>query len=168
MTVYRRNISIYHFILIACLVSFSLLCTACVQPTGYQPKTHLLQRLSREDAAERIRLVLLRASNPQIDEVTVTEEFLNYQIHPTPIVVPGPLPTAPFLFTSRMYQTPVVIRLFLGKVEGVEVFDNHAAFVRGPGGQFIAQFFFPTAEDAKIFADLLMSLREMYRAQPRS
>ena len=142
----RRRILIRHFVLLSCIVSLSLLCTACVQPISYQPNTNLLARLTREEATERIRLVLLRASNPQIDEVTVTEEFLNYRIHPTPII----------------------IRIFFGKVAGVEVFDNHAAFVRDPGGQFFAQLFFPTADDAKMFADLLMSLCKVYRAQPRS
>jgi hypothetical protein len=89
--------------------------------------------------------VLLRSINPQIDEVTVTEEFLNYRIHPT----------------------TTVIRLFFGKVGSVEIFDNHAAFVRAHGGPFIAQLFFATAEDARMFADLLMSFREAYLAQKR-
>jgi hypothetical protein len=124
-------------------VSLSLWVAGCVQPIAYHPDTTVLQRLSRAEAAERIRYVLLRAINPQIDDVTVTEEFLSYRVHPT----------------------TTIMRLFFGKVGGVEVFDNHAAFVRADGGPFIAQLFFATAEEAKIFADLLMSFREVYRAQ---
>ena len=131
-------------VLSLCFLSFSLPLTGCVQSIHYQPNTNLLQRLTRAEATEQIRNILLRSINPQIAEVSVTEEFLNYNIHPTTIT----------------------IRLFFGKIGSVEVFDNHAAFVRAPGnGPFIAQLFFSTAEDAKMFADLLMSLREMYLAK---
>ncbi len=124
-------------------MSLSLWVAGCVQKITYHPDTTLLQRFSRAEATERIRHVLLRSINPQIDEVTVTEEFLNY----------------------RLQATIIILRLYFGKVGGVQLFENHAVFVQADGGQYIAQLFFATAEDAKLFADLLMSFREEYRAQ---
>ena len=121
----------------------SLGITGCVQPIDYQPNTILLQELTREDATTRIREVLRRSINPHITEVTVTENFITYNIHPT----------------------TVGIKLFFERIKGAQVFDNHAVFVQDISGSYSAQVFFSSAEDAKTYADLLMSFREAYIAQ---
>ena len=124
------------------LVSLSLWGSGCVKPLGYEPNPFLLGQLAPDEARAQLRITLLRALNPQVDEVTITEEFLTY----------------------RIYATPVVVRLFWGKIGGVEVFTNHAAFVQADGGAILAQLFFPTEADATHFADLMMSFRDAYLA----
>lgn len=127
------------------LVSLSLWGSGCVKPIGYPPNVFLLNQLSLDEARAQLRLTLLRALNPHIEEVTITDEFLTY----------------------RIYPTPVVIRLFWGKIGGVEVFTNHVAFVQADEGAVLAQLVFPTEADATYFADLVMSLRDAYWAQQR-
>jgi hypothetical protein len=67
----------------------TLLCCllGCAYRLDYQPSATRWQSRSREEAVAAMRTVLFCDRTPQIDDVTITEEFLNYRLHPTTVVL---------------------------------------------------------------------------------
>jgi hypothetical protein len=127
------------------LLLYALCMAGCIQRVTYQPDPTLLRDLSREEAAKEIHRVLLRAISPQVDEVKVTTDFLSY----------------------RLYPSPLVWRLYFGKIQRVEVYENHAVLVRAYGHVVIGKLVFANLDDATLFADLLISFRDTYLAQAK-
>lgn len=125
------------------LMSVSL--AGCIQPVAYKPNPTLLQQLSRDEATDELQRVMLRAISPQVDEIRVTPDVLHY----------------------RLSLFPGAGRLYFGKIQRLEVFVNHTVLVRAYGNVVLAKMVFPTADDAVLFADLLLSFRDMYLAQSR-
>jgi hypothetical protein len=131
----------YVKLLCACLVGvFSLGCPA---PAQYQPNTRLVSDLGVPQAQRRLKEALLRCINPQMVEADVTDDFLHYRYRQ---VIAG-IPTGAILEN----------RVFFVNVARVEVFINNVANVWAPGNHLLAQLIFGNPEDARTFADLVMS-----------
>src|SRR5262249_21560636 len=111
-----------------------------------QPNTAMIDTIGMPQAQVRMRETLLRSVNPAIQSVDITEDFLRYRLN------------------VAIYE----FQLFFGNVSRVEIYDNNFVFIRGHGDQIMAQIFFATAEEAKTFADLLMSFRDNYLRSKRS
>jgi hypothetical protein len=92
-----------------------------------------------EHAQQLLKETLARSVKPQIVDVDVTNDFLHYH----------------YRQNLAMFENRI---LFLS-VAQVEIFQNDVVFVRNAIKQIMAQIVFANDEDAKIFADLLLSFR---------
>jgi hypothetical protein len=129
--------------------------TGCV-PTDYQPDVSMAHKLGVEEARQRLRETLLRSVEPQVIEVSVTNEGLSYRYKEVRRVR-GVIPFGPLGWGDSQEKL-----LAFTNVSKVDVFDNNVVYVRGAGGQVIAQIACASPQDARAFADLLMSLRTQY------
>jgi S1-C subfamily serine protease len=121
------------------MCALGFLSVGCVASLNYQPNEHMLDTLSVDEARERLRETLLRAVSPRMQTITLTNESLEYRWHPQ-----------------------VGTHIHFITLSRVEVFDNHVVFVRGAGDQILSVIHYGTEQDAKLFADLLMSFRVRY------
>jgi len=90
-----------------------------------------------EQAQQRLKETLARSIRPQIVDVDVTNDFFYYHYR-----------QGMALFENRI--------LFLS-VDQVEIYQNDVVLIRNPAKQIMAQMVFANDEDAKTFADLLLS-----------
>jgi len=126
--------------------------TGCV-PMDYRPNERAVQHLGLPEAVQRLREILLRSVDPQVIDASVTNDGLSYRYKAmirTGLGIP-------------VGWTDVQEKLIaFTNVSKVEVFENHTVYVRGAGGQVIATLVCASDQDAKTFADLLMSFRGQY------
>jgi len=119
----------------------------CAPMSDYHPNERAVQTLGMPEAWQRLRLVMLRAVNPQIQVVQLTEDGIVYSgTRMLPMFVQAP--------ASRL--------MAFTNISGVDVYANHTVYVKGAAGQATDIFALASDEDAKAFADLLMSFRSQY------
>ena len=132
-------------LLYVCLVGgLSLGCPATMP---YQPNSRLVNELGVSQARQRLKETLLRCINPQIVGADVTDEFLHYRYRQ---VIAG-IPTGVILEE----------RVFFVNVARVEVFTNNVVNVWASGNHLLAQLIFGNGQDARTFADLVVSFRAL-------
>jgi hypothetical protein len=107
-------------------------CPATVQ---YQQNMAMIDTLGLPQAQQRLRETLLRAVNPRVDAVEVTEEFVRYHL------------------AGTTYE----VRINFQDVSRTEVFSNNVVFIHGGSEQLLARPHLASAEDATTFADLMLS-----------
>ena len=140
---HRRSWTTMWKLLLACVVgTLSVGCPSAIQ---YQPNDRLVETLGVSRAQQLLTELLLRAVNPKIDRVAVTDEFLRY----------------------RLTGTTSEIRLFFKDVNRVEVYSNSVVLVRGQNNDILIRPLFATTQDAQLFADLLLSFRAHYARRAR-
>jgi hypothetical protein len=115
----------------------STLFFGCTTTLSYQPNDQLVQTLGTPQAQQRFKEVLLRSVNPKIDAVEITDDFLRYHL------------------SGTTYE----VRIFFKDVDRVDVYSNHLVLVRGRDNPMLARPLFGNVEDAKMFADFLLSFR---------
>jgi hypothetical protein len=132
------------------VVSMSMVVAGCPSPIQYQPAEKLVDELGVPQAKSRLEEVLSRSINPRIIDLDVTEALVRYRY---------PLE---YLFGYPSGNTTAERQIVFQEVGRIEIFKNHTVFVRGSDGTMLAQFVFPTAHDAKAFANLVASFRAYY------
>jgi hypothetical protein len=132
-------------LLCACLVG--MFSPGCPAPAQYRPNTRLVSELGVPQAQQRLKEALLRCINPQMVEADVTNDYLHYRYRQ---VIAG-IPTGVILEK----------RIFFVNVARVEVYTNNVAHVQAPGDHLITQLVFGNLEDARTFADLVMSFHRL-------
>src|SRR5262245_32049685 len=139
-----------YWLLLICFIS--MLGMGCPTAVQYQPDAGVVDTLGLPQAQARMKDTLLRSINPRIMEVDVTDDFLRYgyqQQIPGPWGIPmGPMPGL------------VMNQVAFLNVGRVEVFPNNLVFVRTSSDIVIAQVVFGNEQDAKMFADLMISFRD--------
>ena len=120
--------------------------TGCI-PTDYQPNERAVQNLGMPEAWQRFREVMLRAVNPQIQAVQLTQDGIVY---------------SGTRLLPMFVQAPAGRLMAFTNISGVDVYANHTVYVKGAGGQATDIFVLASDQDAKTFADLLMSFRSQY------
>ncbi|MBI4586671.1 MAG: hypothetical protein HY717_21880 [Planctomycetes bacterium] len=128
---------------------FSALSGGCVAVIDYQPQEKMVDELGFEEAGKRLQEVMTRASAPRINAVNVAEDFFNYHWQ-QPIIGP---------YGVHMGYTPSFMQIFYANIARLEIYENHYIFLRAPDDAIISQILFATDQDAKIYADLVMSFR---------
>jgi hypothetical protein len=132
---YRRPWATMLKLLLVCVVG--TLCVGCPSTIQYQPNDSLVETMGVSQAQQRLTEVLLRAVNPKIDRVEITDEFLRYHL------------------TATTYE----IRLFFKDVNRVEVFNNSVVLVWGQNNAILIRPLFTNTQDAQTFADLVLSFK---------
>jgi hypothetical protein len=132
---YRRQWATVWKLLVCVFGTLSVACPSTIQ---YQPNDRLVETMGVSQAQQRLTEVLLRAVNPKIDRVEVTDEFVRYHL------------------TGTTYE----IRLFFKDVNRVEVFNNSVVLVRGQNSDILIRPLLANTQDAQTFADLVLSFRE--------
>jgi hypothetical protein len=122
-------------LLLVCVVS--TLSVGCPSTIQYQSDDRLVETMGVSQAQQRLTEVLLRAVNPKIDRVEVTDEFVRYHL------------------TGTTYE----IRLFFTDVHRVEVYSNAVVLVRGQNNDMLIRPLLANTQDAQTFTDLLLSFR---------
>ena len=121
--------------------------TGCASMIDYHPNERAVQTLGLPEAWQRFRAVMLRAVNPQIQAVQLTDDGIVYLgIRLLPMFV----------------QAPAGRLMAFVNISGVDVYANHTVYVKGAVGQATDIFVLASDQDAKAFADLLMSFRSQY------
>jgi hypothetical protein len=78
----------------------------------YQPNDQILDTLGVDTARERLRETLLRAVSPQIRNLTLTNEFVQWH--------------------------PGGVQIYFVNLDRVDVFENHVVHIRGAGNQILS------------------------------
>jgi len=126
---------------------FFLAATGCVPQIAYSPNEGLLEKDGVDAGGLRLEETLSRAIAPQIASAEATAETLRYQWSQTHM--------------GAFYQvvtTQNAAQIFFKNIARVEIYANHKVFVwENNNRHYEIQFAGP--EDAKEFADLVMSFR---------
>ncbi len=141
-----RHVTLLKLLLVGCI---SLLAVGCPAVVPYQPNERLVVNLGVEQARKRLEETLMRSINPRVIDVQVAQEFVNYR-YQQPILGPYGIQVGMTMAENRVY--------FLN-VSRVEVFENNVVFLRAANEIILAQLIFAKQEDAKTFADLILSFR---------
>lgn len=141
-----RRGPVLQLLLICCI---SALAAGCPAVVSYQPNDRLVVDLGVEQARKRLQETLSRSINPRVIEVQVTQEFVNYR-YQQPILGP---------FGAQVGVTMAENRVHFQNVSRVEVFENNVVFLRAANEIILAQLIFANQDDAKTFADLILSFR---------
>jgi hypothetical protein len=141
-------------LLLVCLVS--ALGAGCVPPVQYQPNEARIDAMGVEPAMHLMRETLLRSINPRIMEVQISQDFLYYR-YQQPILGPYGIPVG---YAPALVEHQVAF-LNVGRVE---IFSNNLVLVRTSSDLILAQIVFGNEQDARTFADLMISFRA-YRAR---
>ena len=129
--------------LLVCVVSaLSAGCPASVQ---YHPNEGIVDTIGVAQARQRLQEIVSRSINPQVTETEVTDDYLLYRYRQA---IAG-FPTGAILEN----------RIHFLNVGRTEVFENNTVNVRTGSGVVLAQLVFGNNQDAKMFADLLASIR---------
>lgn len=131
------------------------LCVSCVPTTSYQANEQLVGQLGIERTRQNLDEVMARSINPRVTSVEVTDEFVLYR-YQQPLHGPWGIQTG---------TIPGENRIFFAHIGGVDIYENHLTQVRTAEKRVLGQLVFATDQDARAFADLLMSLRAQ---RPRS
>src|SRR5262252_2040402 len=110
----------------------------CPTTVQYQRQAGLLDTMELDQAHQRLRELLLRAANPRVDEVEVTDTFMRYHV------------------AGTTYE----VRLPFKDIWRTEVYSNNVVFIRGVGDRLLARPLLATLEDATAFADLVLALAQ--------
>ena len=132
------------------LVLIFIVCTSsmgCAPMIDYQPNERAVQNLGMPEAWQRFREVMLRAVNPQIQAVQLTEAGIVY---------------SGTRLLPMFVQAPAGRLMAFTNISGVDVYANHTVYVKGAVGQATDIFVLASDQDAKAFADLLLSFRSQY------
>lgn len=125
----------------------------CMTPIPYTPDENLVQTLGPEKAKEELQIVLSRAIEPQIGMAELTEDSLHYRWIQTHL--------------GAFYQSvtnAIDTQIFFANLSRVEIYENHNVFLYGPNDSRVDKVRFATAEDARRFADLLLSFKARWKA----
>ncbi len=141
-----RHVTLLKLLLICCISALAVGCPAVV---SYQPNERLVVDLGVEQARKRLEETLSRSINPRVIDVQVTQEFVNYRFQ-QPILGP---------FFAQVGVQMAENRVHFVNVSRAEVFENNVVFLRAANEIVLAQFIFANQEDAKTFADLILSFR---------
>ena len=128
----------------------SALAVGCPARIEYRPQVHVVEELGVQQASQRLIDVLSHAINPRVIDLDVTEDVVRYRY---------PLS---YLMGHPCGATTLEKRIVFPQVRRIDIFDNHVVFVRGTDERILAQFAFANAQDAKMFADLVLSFRAYY------
>lgn len=140
------------FVVAALMCIAGGLVSGCIAIVPYTPATNRIQELGEKSAKEKIEEVLTTAVAPHITgaEPKDNELVINY-VQPM---------MGPFYTTTNV---PGVVAVLYANLEKVVIYANNKVFIYMRGNQLMSpQIVFRTQEDAKEFADLLMSYREQY------
>lgn len=140
--------SLRRLLLVAPLAWTDIHASGCVAVVPYEPNATLVSAGGRKQAEELLTSTLLRAIVPRITAVEVREDRVEFnwtETHPGPFYVP--------------VTTAGLTQIYFGNIGRIEVYENFNVFVWGPGDSRVDKVLFTTLEDAKSFADLLMSFR---------
>jgi len=119
----------------------------------YQPNAGVVNTLGVPQARQLMKDTLGRAVSPRIMEADVTDDFVLYRYQEQIRGAFGiPVATMPGFVENR---------IALLNVGRVEVFSNNLVFVRTSGDVLLGQVLFGNEQDAKTFADLLISFRDL-------
>jgi hypothetical protein len=126
----------------------SALSTGCVSVVPYQPDEGLVTQLGQDAAKRELSDTLSRAILPRVSAVNATDDYVEYdwqQSHPGPFFAP--------IVTGNKTQ------IRYANIGRIEIYANNYVFVWWPGDQRRDEVQFANPEDARKFADLLMSFR---------
>ncbi len=141
------RVNLLKLLLVCCISTLAVGCPAVV---SYQPNEKVVVDLGVEQARKRLEGTLSRSINPRIIDVQVAQEFVHYRYQ-------QPIP-------GWFYGVPVGVtiaenRVHFLNVSRVEIFETNVVFLRTANDIILAQFIFANQEDAKTFADLILSFR---------
>ena len=126
---------------------FFLAATGCVKQIAYSPNEGLVEKNNVEAGGSRLEETLSRAIAPQIASAEVTAETLRYEWTQT--------------YLGPFYQpvtTQHSAQIFFKNIARIELYENHKVFVWENNNRHY-EIQFPGPEDAKEFADRVMSFR---------
>jgi hypothetical protein len=127
----------------------SYLCVSCVPTSSYQANEQLVGQLGITHARQSLDEVMARSLNPRVTSVEVTDDFVLYR-YQQPLHGPWGIQTG---------TVPGENRIFFTHIGGVEIYENHLVQVRTAEKRVLGQLVFATDQDARAFADLIMSFR---------
>lgn len=130
--------------LLACALSLASL--GCGGPAIVHSGTDgILSTTGDIQGRQRLRDIMTRAISPQIAETEVTDDALQYRIRQAIFGNP----------TGALLEQ----RIHFLNVGRAEVYENNVVIIWTEGNTLLAQFTFGNTQDAKTFADLLVSFR---------
>jgi hypothetical protein len=121
----------------------------CVALLDYRPDEGLVSSLGPEEAKRKFSETLSLAFDPHVTGSEITDDYYRYQWQQNIYGAYG----------IPMGSVPGANQVFFNNVEKVEVYQNNKVFVYERGGRLKDQILFSTVDDAKRFADLVMSFR---------
>lgn len=130
------------------IIAVSVVGPGCVAVVPHQPDTTLVAKGGIEDVKKRITEVLNRAVQPHVTSVEVTPDSLKYSWSQA---IMGPF--------FAVQTLPGMVQILYSNIARVEVYDNNKVFVWAPGDARREELLFANLDDAKLFADLLLSLK---------
>ena len=116
----------------------------------------MVETLGVAQAKQRLQEVLSRSLNPRIIDLDITEHELRYRA-----------PTSGHLMGYQDAPTSVETRLAFVQIGRIDVHASYVVFIRDAVGNYLAHLAFATEQDAKIFADCVISFRS-YRLRYES
>jgi len=121
------------------------LVVGCVSQLAYEPDVKSIDKMGAEAAKARLIEVLTKARQPHITSVKVTDDSVQYFYDE---------PTDPFYISTVGNTT----QIFFVAIDRIEVYSNQNVFVWG-APDHVDKVLFWSPEDARTFADLMMSYR---------
>ena len=119
-------------------------------PIAYRPNLTAVDELGLPEVKQRLSETLGRAVAPPIGSVEVTSHALTYRWHQT---LHGP-------YGIPMGSVPHDTQIHFANVINVQIYTNHWVFIWGHPQRILAKVLFASGEDARTFADLVLSMRE--------
>ncbi len=145
-----------------CVVRLFLALTAffpggCIAVVPHEPNVSLVDARGLAEVRGLTSEVLTRASNRPITIVDITESYLQYSWNESYL--------GPFYNVITAHNEN---RIYFANVARVEIYENNNVFIWGPRDQRVDKILFLNAEDARLFTDCLLSLREARKAPSQS
>ena len=131
-------------LVLMCVVS--ALSGGCLEPVPLQQPPSLPNTLSVPQAQQLLKETLLRALNPQILNVEVTEDFVTYRYRQAVAWPP-----------NGVLSEKRIALLNIGRVDA---FTNNIVQIWTPSHILLGQLFFGNYQDPKMCANLLYFLRD--------
>jgi hypothetical protein len=139
----------------AAATAIVLLTWGCSSQLPYTPNDGLVDTLGVEEAKKRIAHVLQRAIKPHITTVRATDDYVQYFWEKM----------APETFYDPLYVANVT-EVHYATLTQVKVFDDFRVTFAGPLAEPVDEIRFGTDEDARTFADLLLSFKAKKAPKP--
>lgn len=133
--------------------AIAALACGCMSPIPYTPDESLVKSLGPEKAKQELEILLARSVEPQVGMVEVKDDALHYRWNQSSL--------------GAFYQTvttSIDTEIFYANLNRIEIYENHNVFIWGPNDARVDKVRFATAEEARKFADLLMSFRARWLA----
>jgi hypothetical protein len=131
------------WLLLVCVVS--ILGTGCPRAVSYQPNEGVVDTLGMPQAQQLLKDTLLRSVNPRVDDVEVTDDFVRY----------------------HLAGTSYDVRIYFKDVQRAEVFNNDVVLIWGGDQRMLARPLLANTQEAKTFADLVLSFARQARSSTR-